>query len=279
MNKPIYRHLASLQWRSYKRKILLQRLEQMTVIPDILPYIDPTVSTSLSFGRTKVPHGDIVLSTLSEQAPKLRIQTYEKGEKLLTIAVVNPDVPNVEKDGFDYRCHFLAANIPIAPTQTDVDFAKLDSESQVIIPWLPAYAQKGLPYQRMAIFIFEQTPYEIANEAAVAASTASASSDPGSPAPSTDDFPTLYPPRSSTSLPVQAIKTKARYTVRENFILRSFASKYRLNTIGADLFRTKFDEGTADVMARAGIVGGDVEFRRKRVEPLPYKRLKSERYR
>jgi large subunit ribosomal protein L35 len=32
-------------------------------------------------------------------------------------------------------------------------------------------------------------------------------------------------------------------------------------------------------MKRAGIIGHDIEFKRKRVEPLPYKRLKEERYR
>jgi len=38
------------------------------------------------------------------------------------------------------------------------------------------------------------------------------------------------------------------------------------------LFRTKWDEGTAGVMARAGIEGANVELKRVKVEPLPYKR-------
>ena len=43
MNKPIYRHLADLKWRSHSRQILMQRINQMDVVPDILPAVDPTV--------------------------------------------------------------------------------------------------------------------------------------------------------------------------------------------------------------------------------------------
>ena len=245
MNKPIYRYLADRKWRSYQRKVLMQRIEQMTVVPDVLPAVNPTVSTALSFGKRKVQHGDFIESHISESAPALRIQTYEKGEKLVTIAVVNADVPNVEKDGFDYRCHFLASNIRINPTQGHVNFGRLD-ESQVVLPWHPAYAQKGAPYQRLSIFVLEQPEGE-----------------GGEP----------------TELPVAQIKEKGRYTERHGFVLRSFVDKHRLKPIGVDLFRTQWDEGTAGVMQRAGIAGWDVEFKRKRIEPLPYKKLPGSRYR
>lgn len=248
MNKPIYRHLAHLQWSSYKRKVLMQRITQMNMIPDVLPTIDPSVSTILRFGRKKVQHGDFVLSTLSERPPNFTIQPYDAGERLVSIAVVNPDVPNVEKDGFEYRCHFLASNLTLSPTETEVDLSTLDPETQVIVPWLPAYAQKGLPYQRMCIFILQQHP-------------------PGSLSSVADG-----------RLDLEEIKQKEKYTTREGFNLRSFVDTNRLKPVGADLFRTQWDEGTAGVMARAGIVGADVAFKRKRIEPLPYKRLKGERF-
>jgi len=246
MNKPVYRFLADLQWRSYKRTLLLQRIEQMNVVPDVLPVIEPTVSTSLSFGPRKVQHGDFVDSRVSEHAPSFNIQCYDKGKRLVTIAVVNPDVPNVEKDGFDYRCHFLASNIEISPTEPRINLGKLDASSQVILPWLPAYAQKGAPYQRMSIFIMQQ--------------------------PDSDTT-------GSQTLDAAAIRDAGRYNQRDGFILRSFVDKFLLKPVGVDLFRAKWDEGTADVMQRAGIVGSDVEFKRKRIEPLPYQRKNGDRYR
>ena len=75
------------------------------------------------------------------------------------------------------------------------------------------------------------------------------------------------------------IRANGRNTRREGFDLRGFVQNHGLKSVGVDLFRTVWDEGTAGVMRRAGIVGGDVEFKRKRVDPLPYKRLKGERYR
>lgn len=252
MNKPIYRYLANRQWRSYNRVLLMQRITQMNVVPDILPKIDPAVSTRLAFPATnnsrmkRVPHGDFVDSLISEKAPTLWIQPYERGTKLVTIAVVNPDVPNVEKDGFDYRCHFLAANIPISPTDNRIKLGELDAEKQVIHDWLPAYAQKGTPYQRMSVFVLEQP------------------TDPSSNA--------------SATLDISTAPSHPRFQ-RKGFNLRAFVDRYRLEPIGVDLFRTNFDGNTAGVMRRAGVEGWDVEFKRKRIEPLPYKRRDSERYR
>lgn len=263
MNKPIYRHLADKKWRSYQRAILLQRITQMNVIPDVLPLIDPIVKTELSFvapaipkRRRNVAHGEIIDSRVSEHPPVINIQKYDKGEKLVTIAVVNPDVPNVERDSFASRCHYLACNVPITPTRTTVELKSLTLDNQVVIPWIPAYAQKGLPYQRMSVVVLEQPASEKA-------------------APGTG----IVPP----SMPLEISDVKGRVQAwiakRGDFCLRTVVNHYRLSPIGVDLFRTEWDEGTAGVMQRAGIVGHDVEFKRKRVEPLPYQRLKEERYR
>ncbi|KAK3069620.1 mitochondrial 54S ribosomal protein YmL35 [Teratosphaeriaceae sp. CCFEE 6253] len=266
MTKPIYRHLADKKWRSYKRVLLMQRLTQMNVVPDVLPALDPIVSTELAFPTSisttgnaryrRIAHGGFVDSAVSEAAPTFWIQPYDKGTRLVTVAVINPDVPNVEKDGFDHRCHFLAANIPVSATQTRIPLGQLDEGTQVLLPWLPAFAQKGAPYQRMSILILEQ------------------------PTPTTS----LLDPASTSApdaqpLDLAALRSEPRYTARDGFNLRSFVDFLGLSPIGADLFRTKWDEGTQGVMQRAGVGGWDVEFLRKRVEPLPYQRKGSERYR
>lgn len=232
MNKPIYRYLADRKWREYRRLILIQRITQMKVIPDVLPNCDPTVDVKLYFGRHSIQPGQFVDSRVSVTPPKLNIQSFERGEKLVTIAVMNPDIPNVETNGFDYRCHFLAVNVPISPTNTRVDLGKLSEESQVLLPWFPPAAQKGSPYHRLSLFVMEQ--------------------------------------EDSKPLDIAAVKEKG--IVRDGLRLRALQSRHRLNPIGAHLFRNQWDEGTAEVMAQFGIEGADVELRRKRVEPLPYKR-------
>ncbi|KAK8162522.1 phosphatidylethanolamine-binding protein [Phyllosticta citrichinensis] len=165
MNKPIYRYLADKKWRSYKLKILKQRLEQMYVIPDVYNPFHPTADVNLAFGKRKVRTGDFVDSRTSENPGTLDIQVFNAGERLVSIVVVDSDVPNIEKDTFDHRCHFIAANIPISPTQKTVNLGQL-SEAQVVLPWLPPAAIKGAPYHRMSVWVAEQPAGKVLENAA-----------------------------------------------------------------------------------------------------------------
>jgi large subunit ribosomal protein L35 len=204
----------------------------MRVIPDILPHCDPIVDVKLYFGGRSIQPGQFVDSKMSLNTPKLNIQSFEKGEKLVTIAIINPDIPNVETNGFDYRCHYLAVNVPISPTHTLVDLAKLSEESQVLLHWLPPAAQKGSPYHRLSLFVMEQ--------------------------------------KDGQPLDIAAVKEKG--IVRDDLRLRTLESRYHLKPIGAHLFRNQWDENTDEVMKQSGMEDAELELRRKRVEPLPYKR-------
>ncbi|CAG8930988.1 unnamed protein product [Penicillium salamii] len=232
MSKPIYRFLADRKWREYRRKILVQRITQMNVVPDVLPHCDPVVETKLYFGKRQIQAGEFVEAKQSTVAPKLDVQMFEGGEKLVTIAVVDSDVPNVEQDSFDYKTHFLAVNVPISATSTKVDLSQLLEDSQVVLPWLPPVAQKGSPYHRLSVFIMEQ----------------------------------------KDSQPLDFAAVKQKETSRDNTLLRTLQTRYHIKAIGAHLFRTQWDETTLEVMKELGFNGADVELRRKRVDPLPYKR-------
>ncbi|KAI9779705.1 MAG: hypothetical protein M1839_007203 [Geoglossum umbratile] len=227
MNKSIYRYLANKEWRQYRRPLLVQRITQMAVVPDLLPHVDPVVDIRLAFGRRTVQSGDFVDSRVSEALPKLRVQVFDKGERLVSLVVVDPDVPDVESDAFKYRCHFLAANIRISPTETSLPLSKLSSDEQVLLPWLPPFAQKGSPYHRYSVFLLRQ--------------------------------------QDGVELNVASLRETVQ---RDGFNLRSFVDKYFLRPVGVHMFRSIWDEGTANVMKRAGIEGAEVEFKRKRVEPL-----------
>ncbi|KAJ5107155.1 hypothetical protein N7456_003830 [Penicillium angulare] len=232
MSKPIYRFLADRKWREYRRKILVQRITQMKVIPDVLAHCEPILDTKLYFGKRQVSPGDYVLAKDSTTAPKLDIQMFERGEKLVTIAVIDPDVPNVETDGFDFKMHYFAVNVPISAVATKVDLSQLSTDSQVVLPWAAPVAQKGSPYHRLSLFIMEQKDNQPLDFAAV----------------------------------------KAKETERENVLLRTLQARYHLKAIGAHLFRSQWDETTQEVMKEIGYKDAEFELRRKKVEPLPYKR-------
>ena len=240
MNKPIYRYLADEKWRKYKRLVLEQRITQLSVVPDLLPTLDLVADIDLGFGRKPVGPGDFVDSAISEKMPRLNVQTFTPGEKLVTVVVVDADVPQFETDSFTYRCHLIASNIPISPTQTSIPLQRIAQEDQkaddaaakkIALPWIAPWAHKGSPYHRLAIVVLEQKD-------------------------------------------AQAVDvTRISKTKRDKFSLRSFVDIYKMHAISATLFRTKWDESMAGVMERAGLkdqIG--VELKRKRVEPLPYKR-------
>lgn len=230
MNKPIYRYLADRKWREYRRKILEQRITQFKIVADVIPYCDPTVDIKMKFGRNNVQAGDFVDSAISENPCQLSIQSFEKEDKLITIAVVDSDVPNLATDSFDTRCHFLATNIQLGTTAPHIDLAKLSTD-QVLIPWMPPTAQKGSPYHRLSIVVLQQK----------------------------NNVPI------DRTIAVKNIK-------QDNFSVRSLMTKHLLKPITATLFRTKWDENMAAVMSRTGIDGADMELKRVKVEPLPYKR-------
>ena len=228
MNKPIYRYLAEKKWRGMPFRIIKQRIEQFNIVPDVLPKFEPTADVQLFFRKLRIAPGEIVDSIVSEIAPRLRVQVFDKGERLMSIVVMDSDVPVVEEDGFARRCHYLAANIPVSPTITSFPLAKTDPAEQLAVPWLPAFCQKGSPYHRLSVFLLEQQPGQRLDVA----------------------------------------KLKELYTGRDGFSLKSFRDKFGLKPFGFNLFRTVWDEHTATVMERNGIPGADIEFRRQKVEPL-----------
>ncbi|RSM19884.1 hypothetical protein CDV31_001242 [Fusarium ambrosium] len=228
MNKPIYRHYAEKQWRSYDHRLITQRIKQFNIVPDVLPKLEPTADVQLYFRKLKIPPGQIVDSLVSENAPRLRVQVFDKGERLVTVVVVDSDVPDPEKDTFSKRCHYLAANIPLSPADTSLPLSRIKADDQLAVPWLPAFSQKGAPYHRLGIYLLEQKPGER----------------------------------------LDVSKLKKLYSKRTGFSLKSLRDKFSLKPFGFNLFRTVWDENTASVMKRHDIEGGDVEFRPTRVHSM-----------
>lgn len=158
MNKPIYRYLADRKWREYQRKIIVQRIETLSIVPDVLPHFEPTADVRLAFRNRNVQIGQFVDSRVSEVPARLKVQVFDKGERLVSVVVIDSDVPVLERDSFAYRCHYLAVNIPISPTQSSLPLSHVKEDSQLVLPWLPPFAQKGSPYHRYSVFVLQQEP-------------------------------------------------------------------------------------------------------------------------
>ena len=235
MNKPIYRYLADRKWREYQHKIIVQRINQLGIVPDVLPIFEPTADVRLAFRSRKVQPGEFVDSRVSEVPPRLNVQVFDKGERLVTIVVIDSDVPVVDKDNFVTRCHFLATNIPVNPRETSLPLSQV-SDAQIVQKWLSPFAQKGSPYHRYSVFVLQQ--------------------EPGRTYDSVE------------------MKKKIEPKATSSFSMRWFVESFQMKPIGISIFRSTWDEGTAGVMERAGIEGADIEFKRKKVIALKPKQKK-----
>ncbi|KAI1438214.1 phosphatidylethanolamine-binding protein [Xylaria sp. CBS 124048] len=228
MNKPIYRHLAEKKWRGLPYRIIDQRIKSFHIVPDVLPKFEPAADVQLYFRRKKVEPGEIIDSLVSEAPPRLKVQVFNAGQRLVSVAVVDLDVPNAETDSFERRCHYLAANIPIGPDQPSLPLSKVNKETQLAVPWLPAFSQMGAPYHRLVVFILEQ--------------------------------------KAGVTLDIE--KIRKLYSDRKGFSIKSFRDKFSLEPVGFNMFRSVWDQGTAAVMERAGVPGADIQFKHKRVFSL-----------
>ncbi|KAI9049095.1 hypothetical protein LZ554_006943 [Drepanopeziza brunnea f. sp. 'monogermtubi'] len=249
MSKPIYRYLANEKWRKYQHPLIIQRINQLGVVPDVLPSFEPTAEVRLAFRDRNVQPGDFVDSRVSEVPCRLKVQVFDKGERLISVIVVDSDVPG-EDDKFKSRLHYFAVNIPISPIKTSLPLSKVP-EDQLVLPWLPPFAQKGTPYHRYSVFVLQQQPGELLDAAKL---------------------------KEKFQRDVRRInQSKEHFKHLEwskPISMKSVVQSLNLSPIGVGIFRSLWDEGTAGVMQRAGIEGADIEFKKNKVIALKPKQRK-----
>jgi large subunit ribosomal protein L35 len=271
MEKPIYRHLARTRWEKRGKPLLEQRLHQFHVVPDVLPKFSPRMDLRLFFGRYHVSPGVKVPSVMSARPPTLGVQAFDGGgERLVTVVVMDSDVPNLETDSFDRRLHFLAANIPISASSRVIRLHKLEAVGAQPAAVTEA-AEEDLP---------EKPPMEDAEGAATAtSSTPTASMATGSSPTGPQIAVPWLPPTSQKGAPYHRLTVwileqsspldvpalSALYSQRDGFSLKSFRDKFSATPAGFTIFRSEWDAGTARVMEAAGIPGAELEFRNKKV--------------
>lgn len=231
MSKPIYRYFAEESWRSMAYKILAQRVEQFHIVPDVLPKFDPKMDVQLSFHGYRAEPGEIIYSVVSETPPNLRIQVFDDQKRLVSVVVMDSDVPDARTDSFGRRLHFMAANLPIDCLTKNISLNQVTSKQQdkLAVPWLPPFSQEGAPYHRLSVWILEQ--------------------------------------RAGKELNVEELRGYYGKN-RNGFDLNEFRKKTATKPFGFNIFRSLWDEGTAALMERHNIPGAEIVFRPQRVYSL-----------
>lgn len=151
MTRPVMRYLARQRWELGSRlPRLLQRLHQMHVVPDTIPDIHPVVDVQLRFGEREVEAGEFLPCDLTRKVPSLSIQQFQPWRHpLYTIAILDPDTPDIDNDSFTTTLHMLTTNATVTLKRPLV-------VETPVMEYLPPHPHKGTAPHRLAVLVFSQ---------------------------------------------------------------------------------------------------------------------------
>ncbi|VDC04830.1 unnamed protein product [Peniophora sp. CBMAI 1063] len=213
MSQPVYRHLVEKRWRSDgPLDLLMERLHQMNVIPDVLPDFHPSFDLRLTApdmnaathraGRWKsVEPGSFVPVISTRKQPRLYTTLFDTEPQQYTLMMVDPDVPDEHNASFTTFLHWLQPNLTLPAAQP----LNLPTAHTVYVPPHPA---KGTPYHRYVVLLLPQTR--------------------------------------EIKVPGDAFRS---YEARMDFDVRSFVEEHGLRTDGggAHMFRATWDEDSSNI--------------------------------
>ncbi|SGZ49845.1 CIC11C00000003486 [Sungouiella intermedia] len=231
-SQPVYRKYLQKKWESYALMVTMQRLEQLHVIPDTLPTLEPAVDVRIKFGHNSkgefsdwVVPGAKLPAFAVEMPPTIEIQEFsipEEHSGLYSVLLVNPDTPDLETNSFRTTLNYGLHNVPLTYTENTITPGKLLTNPQWIFKkYQPLLPEKNAPTQRACLWVFRQEK-EL----------------------SAVDFNS------------------------EDFDIRSFADTNNLTAVGAHVWRQDFDRSVNQVREKYGLPKGNVYHRVRGTTPL-----------
>ncbi|KAJ7226138.1 phosphatidylethanolamine-binding protein, partial [Mycena pura] len=258
MSVPSHRHLVEQRWRKDgDLDLLMERIHQMHVVPDVLPVLHPSLDLHLT-ARLLPVHFDALMHRNRAQRrvntfkdvvpgnyltprqtralPKLYANVFHTDVRLYTMLMVDPDVPDEETRTFTTFLHWLKPNIPLSATHTG-RIPLLNTHTR----YVPPHPQRGTPYHRYVTLLLPQPPlpgkkYNRSTEALMTAQQARL-------AQSLRDQAAADAARAA-AIPVVADAGRLRFDVR------AFAREWGLNGAvggGVHMFREVWDKDVGAV--------------------------------
>ncbi|CAG8480312.1 922_t:CDS:2 [Diversispora eburnea] len=159
MTKPIYRFLREKQWKNGYNQHLMERINQMFVVPDVFPLVkNLTIDLQFKFESDIVEPGIFLKPINTIDPPTMIMTNYHVDTRLYTLFMVDPDMPDVTQKTFKTEWHWLVINIPLMATKNDM------SGGETLLPYVPPHPPKGTKYHRYTFGVYEQTQGKIEKE-------------------------------------------------------------------------------------------------------------------
>lgn len=160
MSQPVYREFAKKQWELYDLMVTMQRLEQLHVIPDTMPTLDPKVDVKVKFPHNIkgefsdwIAPGNVVPCFSVSRPPLIQVQDFEGSQDhLYTVVIVNPDTPDLEKNSFKTTLHYGLSNVKLNAVDTVIPSTVEGAFSE----YLPLTPEVNAQKQRACLWVFRQ---------------------------------------------------------------------------------------------------------------------------
>ncbi|KAJ8088704.1 mitochondrial 54S ribosomal protein YmL35 [Marasmius tenuissimus] len=166
MRVPSHRYLVEQRWRKDgKLDLLMERIHQMNIVPDVLPVIHPSIDLDVTvkppLNRTfvsprrifLVEPGKYLTPQQTLRPPMLFPHVYHTDTRLYTMLMIDPDVPDEENRTFTTYLHWMKPNIPLSATHRG-PIPELNSHTT----YIPPHPQRGTPYHRYTILLLPNPP-------------------------------------------------------------------------------------------------------------------------
>ncbi|KAF9808802.1 hypothetical protein IEO21_07730 [Rhodonia placenta] len=168
MKKPIYRHLVEQRWREDgPLDLLMERIHQMNVVPDLLPSLHPSLDLRINFPEgppksvhrrsrmkrryTHVEPGVFLLPEQTWRQPRLYTTVFHTEPRLYTLLMVDLDVPDPENESFTTYLHWMQPNLSLSAfSPSPIPLSTTHTR------YVPPHPQRGTPYHRYVVLLLPQ---------------------------------------------------------------------------------------------------------------------------
>jgi len=97
-----------------------------------------------------VEPGVFLVSEQTRKQPTLYASVFHQDVRLYTLLMVDPDVPDSDKQSFTTYLHWLQPNIPLSCITRSIEI------SEGHTPYIPPHPQRGTPYHRYVLLLLPQ---------------------------------------------------------------------------------------------------------------------------
>ncbi|KAK4683922.1 large subunit ribosomal protein L35, partial [Tremellales sp. Uapishka_1] len=156
MDKVVMRSLAESSWRKQGGlDLLMQRVHQLGVVPDLLPEITSTSPLTVS-STSEIEPGSFVAPSTFASPPRLTFQPFsDTTPSLHTLLVIDLDSPSHETQSYTERVHYLKSDIPLSALSGDLDLFASASGGTEHLSWEPLAPAQGSGKHRYVFIVLQ----------------------------------------------------------------------------------------------------------------------------